>query len=232
MENKEKQTSKHAEAKKINGDEEKKQANLLKAKLNNFLINYFSYLAWGLAIIVFSLGLLLFVLPNYKKINQSNQMAKESLLVEYEKKAEYLKSVIDLKKSFQLISAEEEKKLKALVPVSGDTSGIISEIEQVALKNGAILNSVKVTPQDSKAVVKSKASSEEKDRVVAGIFNKLTPGVNSLKIEISLGAINYPVLKSIIKTFENNLRLFDIAKIDYDASGNKAVLIVYSYYLE
>ena len=214
------------------GEKENKPDDLLKAKINDFLISYFSYLVWGLAIIIFVVGSLLFVYPNYRQLDQANRAAKENLLAEYDKKADYLNSIINLKKSFQLVKAEEVRKIVAMLPSGSDTSGIISEIELIALRNGAILRSVKVNAEADRSAVRQKTESKEKTEPPAGIFEKLPTGVNRLKIEVSFGSINYPVLKNLIKTFENNLRLFDISKIDYDAADNKAVLIVYSYYLQ
>ena len=119
-----------------------------------------------------------------------------------------------------------------MLPSGSDASGIISEIERIALRNGAILRSVKVNAEADRGAVRQKTESAEKTEPPAGIFEKLPAGVGRLKIEVSFGSINYPVLKNIIKTFENNLRLFDISKIDYGATDNKATLIIYSYYLQ
>ncbi|MDD4272009.1 MAG: hypothetical protein PHF50_04370, partial [Patescibacteria group bacterium] len=63
-------------------------------------------------------------------------------------------------------------------------------------------------------------------------FNELPQGVGSIMIEVNLSSVNYSILKNIIKAFENNLRLFDIAKITFNANGNKALLNIYSYYLK
>jgi hypothetical protein len=53
-----------------------------------------------------------------------------------------------------------------------------------------------------------------------------------IKIEVNLSSVNYPILKNIIKVFENNLRLFDIAKINFNVNDSQAVLNIYSYYLQ
>ena len=214
------------------GEKENQGDDLLKVKINGFLISYFGYLVWGLAIIIFAVGLLLFVYPNYRQLGQANRAAKENLLAENDKKADYLNSVTNLKKSFQLVKAEEVRKIVTMLPSGSDASGIISEIERIALRNGAILRSVKVNAEADRGAVRQRAELAEKTEPPAGIFEKLPAGVGRLKIEVSFGSINYPVLKNIIKTFENNLRLFDISKIDYGATDNKATLIIYSYYLQ
>ena len=206
------------------GEKENQGDDLLKVKINGFLISYFGYLVWGLAIIIFAVGLLLFVYPNYRQLGQANRAAKENLLAENDKKADYLNSVTNLKKSFQLVKAEEVRKIVTMLPSGSDASGIISEIELIALRNGAILRSVKVNAEADRGAVRQRAETEEKTEPPAG--------VGRLKVEVSFGSINYPVLKNIIKMFENNLRLFDISKIDYDATDNKATLIIYSYYLQ
>ena len=70
-----------------------------------------------------------------------------------------------------------------------------------------------------------------KQELPAGIFEQLPEGVGLTKLEINLSSVNYPVLKNLLKAFENNLWLLDIAKVDYEAKENKAVLTIYSYYL-
>lgn len=214
-------------------DEPEKTADsLLKQQINNFLINYFGYLTLALAFIIFAVGWFLFIYPQYQQLAKGNGTAEKSLRTEYEAKDRYLSAVRDLKNSYQLISAADRKKIEGMVPVSNEVISLITEIESIVLKNGVVLNSIKIEAEDSQSQPKAKTEvqSGEKQEPPAGIFGQLPEGVGRAKIEINLSSVNYQVLKNLLKTFENNLRLLDIAKINYNVQENKAVFTVYAYY--
>lgn len=204
---------------------------MLKAKINGWLINYFNVLVLALAVIIFALGLALFVVPEYSKFAKANEQAKKNLQIEFEAKNNYLSSIRSLKKSDRLISSADKEKIAEMVPAGEDISEIITEMESIILKNGAILNSIKLDSRDSGHKSILAAGEGGKKQLPAGIFEQLPAGVSRVKIEISLGSVSYPILKNIIKTLENNLRLFDVAQIDFSARENKARLGIYSYYL-
>jgi hypothetical protein len=215
----------------IGGEEDKKQAEVLKNKINKFLINYFNYFIFSLSVIILVAGFFILAYPKYKQISKDNEEAKNNLQAEYETKYNYLSSIRNLKKSYQSISDDEKAKIAAMVPATNDTSIIITEIESIAVKNSAILDSIKIESKSSGRTNLVVDSGESKEPPI-GIFNELPQGVDSIKIEVNLSSVNYPVLKNIIKAFENNLRLFDVARVSFNSNGNKALLNIYSYYLK
>lgn len=198
----------------------KKSAAVLKIKTNKFLINYFNYLILALGAIITAAGLFILVYPKYQQISKTNKEIRKNFLAGYETRSDYLNSVRDLKKSYQSITDGDKAKIDAMAPNQGDAGAIITEIESIVASNGAILNSIRIEP------VGSGGGTE------AGIFNQPPTGAGLVKIEVKLSAVDYQVLKNIIKTFENNLRLFDIAKINFNVSGSQALLNIYSYYLQ
>ena len=212
-------------------EENKKQAELLKIKINGFLINYFNYLIFSLGIIILAVGLFMLVYPKYQQISKANEEAKNNLQIEYETKFNYLNSIRNLKELYQSVSDDEKEKIANMVPAGRDTSAIITEIEFIALKNSAILTSIKIDPEITKSRTSLKVEVKEDKGDPAGIFSQPPQGVGLIKAEVNLSSVNYQVLKNIIKSFENNLRLFDIAKINFNVNENKAVLNIYSYYL-
>lgn len=213
------------------GEANKKQAEALKIKINGFLINYFNYLVFSLGIIILAAGLLILAYPKYKQIFKANEEAKNNLQIEYETKFNYLNSIRNLKKSYESIADGDKTKIAAMVPRASDTSIIITEVESIAVRNSAILTSIKIEPQAASSRANLRVEPKENKELPAGIFSQLPQGVGPVKMEVSLSSVNYPILKNIIKAFENNLRLFDIAKIRFNASENQAILNIYSYYL-
>lgn len=223
----------HLSAKEANDDGLKNESDsLLKKKINNFLINYFSYLAWVLFFIIFAAGLFLFIYPQYKELIKSDEAAKQKLQAEYEAKARELKAIRALNSSYQSISEADKKKVSEMVPADGKNVWLIPKIESIILKNGAVLKSIKVEENlKTEASAEDRFGLEEKTTAPTGIFEKLPEGVGSVKLELSLSSVNYSVLKNLLKTFETNLQLFDIAKIDYNAGESSVDLVIYSYYL-
>lgn len=218
-------------------NKQKNQANdLLKQKINIFLIDYFGYLTLAAAALVIAVSGWLLIYPLYQKIAKDNEEARQNLQIEYEQKASLLKTVLNLKKSYQLVSESDRKKIIAMVPAGNDANGLIPEIESIALKNNVVLDSLKIEPMaavanNSRPGHEAEAGTGEKKELPAGIFWQLPQGVGWIKLEVNLSSLNYPVLKNVIKTFENSVRLLDVAKVSYGVSDKKAVLIVYAYYL-
>lgn len=217
------------------GEANKRQAELLKIKINGFLINYFNYLVFPLAIIILAVGLLVLVYPKYQqifKVNEANKEVKNNLQVEHEARFNYLNSIRNLQKSYQLINDGDKAKIAAMVPATSDTSLIISEIEAIAARNSVILTSIRIESPNVGVKDNLRVEPKENKESPAGIFNQPPPGVGLVKIEVNLSSVDYSLLKNIIKAFENNLRLFDIAKISFKVSENSAFLNIYSYYLQ
>lgn len=211
---------------------EKTFSSLLKQRINNFLMVYFDYLALVLALIVLAVGLFFFVYPRYQQMIKSDETAKNKLQTEYDVRYSYLSSIRGLKDSYQLISEADRKKIADMVPVGNEVINLITEIESMAFRNGVILNSVKVEPVSglSQAQINTQAGSGDGQGASAGTFEQLPEGVGQAKIDIDLSSVNYPVFKNLLKTFENNLRLLDVAKISYSVQENKAIFTVYAYY--
>lgn len=205
----------------------------LKPKINNFLISYFGYLILAAAGLIFAAGLWLFVYPQYRQIARVDEAAREKLRAEYEAKSNYLDTLVNLKKSYQSISEEDKNRLAVMVPAGSDVNGLIYIIESIALKNGVILNSLKIESDDARAPAGGARVQprENNNEAAMATAEQLPQGAGRVKIEVSLSSANYPILKNIIKTFENNLRLLDIAKINYNVAENRVALTVYGYYL-
>ena len=213
-------------------DKNNRQTELLKSKVNDFLMDYFNYLLIGLVLIIFVIGLFVIIYPKYQQIVQAKDEATKNLQAEYEVKLNYLNSIRNLQESYRLISADDREKINKMVPAINDPSAIITEIGSIAEKNSAILNSIKIDTQSNSDEPTTRSSSGENKDLPAGIFTQPPKGVNSVKITAALSSTNYPTLKNVIKTLENNLRLFDIVEINFNPDKNSATLGFYSYNLK
>lgn len=199
-------------------------------KLKIFLANYFNYLIVYLLIIIFAIGFFTLIYPKYKQIAKDEAEAGKNLRIEYETKFNYLNSIRNLQKAYRLISAADKEKVKKMVPEQGDTGALITEIEAIVKRNGARLNSIKIDTRPSLKKSELKALPGETKEPPAGIFANPPQGVSAIKISANLSSTDYSTLKNIIKTLENNLRLFDIAEINFETNKNSAILSIYCYY--
>lgn len=211
-------------------EKNKEKSELLKIKISNFLMNYFDYFIFFIGIIILIIGLLAFIYPRYKQILKENQEIKNKMQIEYSEKTNRLNSMRNLKESYKSASDEEKSKILAMIPSESGASAIISEIESISLRNGAILDSIKIEPKAVLSDKNLKVETAEKNNPPVGIFSKPPEKIGLIKTEISLSSVNYSVLKSIIKSFENNLKIFDIAGISYNADESEAILNIYCYY--
>lgn len=212
------------------GGKNKKRIAALKIKLDRFLINYFNYFILALGLIILIAGLFVLAYPKYQQISKANEEAKKNLWIKHETRLNYLNSIRKFKKSYQSINDGDKAKIAGMIPAASDIGVIINEIEAIAARNSAILTSIKVESQDVGGATSAVAKPIENKELPAGVFNQPPKGVGLITIGISLSAVNYQILKNIIKTFENNLRLFDVTKISFNVSENKASLNIYSYY--
>ncbi|MDD4900859.1 MAG: hypothetical protein PHS62_01950 [Patescibacteria group bacterium] len=211
---------------------ENKENGRLRKQINNFLIYYFNYFVLAVSLIVFAAGLFFFVYPQYEKMAQDREKTSKSLQAEYESKSGELAKIDSLMKSYQLIAGTDKKKIAEMVPAESEVTRLISEVDSIVLKNGAVLNSIKIDSGNDQSQAPISADSSAKGEAPEGIFKgQLPQGVGMVRLEINLSSANYQVLKNIIKAFENNIKLFDIAQIDYSVADDKVALVVYTYYL-
>jgi len=213
------------------GEPDNRPNSLLKQQLNIFLISYFNYLALALALIILAAGLFLFIYPQYKSIAKSDDATEKNLQAEYEVKYNYLKAINDLKDSYRLIDAADRKKIQEMVPARGKAIDLIPEIESIVLKNGAVLNAIKIDQSfTSRPLQDTGVSTGDDSAPATGIFGPMPEGVGLARVEVNLSSVNYSVFKNLLKTFENNLWLMDVSKVNYSVAENKANLIIYTYF--
>lgn len=111
----------------------------------------------------------------------------------------------ELNKKYQAMSEVADRVLQAL-PVEEDVPGLLVQLESLSSRNGLILDSVVFgSPEDKK---EKKASS-------AG-------GAKTLTADLSLSG-NQSSLINFLKSVEGNLRLMDVAAVNFNAPEKEAL---------
>lgn len=217
----------------VGGEKNNQTMKIIKLKINQFLINYFNYIIFILGTAILAAGIYFFIYPKSRQIYSDNQAIKNDLQVEYQAKINYLEAIRNLENSYKLISADDKKKIDDMLPVEAENNNgrIIAEIESIVTSNSAILNSIKIEAQDKAALADSQVAPEGNQSPLSEIIKQLPQGVKAIKIEANLSSVSYPVLKNLLKSLENNLKLFDIVNVKFNSKENKSNFIIYSYYL-
>lgn len=211
-------------------NEKVEQKIRLKHQLNDFFIKYFNLLVLFLIIIILSSGYLLIIKPKYKQTALKNQLEVKDLEIEYINRQKYLDKLKKVKEVYESIKTEDREKIEAVIPTSADVEQLITEIESMAIKNGLILASLSVKPESDQTIGQSKLNSEDSRSSLKE--EKLPANILKVKISMKLLGVDYSALKNISKTIENNLRLMDLKKIDYNPTEGKLVLDILTYYLK
>lgn len=179
-------------------------------------------------IIVLALALLWYFLF-WPALRQTLQGRKD--LTSWEQKLaqaqESKKKLDDLKIKYQTVQDEESRILQA-VPPSKDIPGLLVQMEALASQNGLILSSLNfVYPESESGVRASIIEIEEAEGYGSGTAESggvsLPAGVKVLSVTLSLNG-DYNSLKNFLRAVENNLRLTDVSKINFDESGDKTEL--------
>lgn len=109
---------------------------------------------------------------------------------------------------------DSAKKIIDALPQKADLPGIFIQLEQLAVKNNLLLNSLDIANKDS----------AEKDK-------KEIEGLNKLSIILSISGGDYFAFKKFLFDMENNLRLLDVKSLAYSPEENSYNIVLNTYYL-
>lgn len=200
-----------------------------------FLINYFNWLILAFVLIILALGYFLFIQPKYKQIARELDIISVSKEGKYIERQEYLNQLLKLKEVYYNIKKNDTNKIKIFLPDYHGTEDILSQLEFIALRNGLLLKSLQIK-KDKEEALSQKATKEKKittDEKVGAISpGGLESEVGKIEIGMEVVGVDYAALKNLLKTIENNLRLYDISSINYSPAGGSLTITLSTYYLE
>jgi len=186
--------------------------------LNLFLNNYFNIIMVLVVIIVFIVSYIVVIKPKYDATMtaiESNNAQQQQLFDEQQKKLNNLKTISDL---YNKIPATDLKKFNGVLPDVYVKEKLFGELDEIITKNGFLLNSIDIAKD---------AAANPGEPV-----KEVSPNVGSIKITLSLSAVNYSGFKNLIKLLENNLRLFDITEVSFSPSSNSTTFTLTTYYFK
>ncbi|HZJ41115.1 MAG TPA: hypothetical protein VFD16_02530 [Candidatus Saccharimonadales bacterium] len=194
-----------------------------KNSLNLFLNQYFNLFTLLLLLIIFAFAYFLIIGPKFQSTTttiKDNIVGQKRLYTEQEKKLRDLKTVKDV---FDDISPVNIKKFNSVLPDNYIKEQLFGELEEIVVKNGYLISSVtianddKLDPDNGKGLPAPGAPTDNEK-------------IGKVTVMVAIAAIDYPGLKSLLKTFEANTRLFDIESVNFSQAESSAQLEFVTYY--
>ncbi|MFA5000442.1 MAG: hypothetical protein WC545_03730 [Patescibacteria group bacterium] len=191
--------------------------------LNAFLNEYFNAILAVILILFLAAAYFLFLGPKFQatKAAIERNMEEQQLLYEnQQKKLNNLKSILEL---YKKINSGDLQRFNSVLPDEYVPEKLFGELEEVIGRAGWLLTNVRIG--DPGPAYKP-LSGGEADLAAAFKDKKIT----SLELELSIGAVDYAGLKRLLRLLENNLRLFDIIRVDFSPSTESAAIVIRTYY--
>lgn len=179
---------------------------------------------WVLIIVVMALLLLAayqyFLLPKYDSIASNAQINQKRQ--EYIDRLNYYRQLSDLQKAYEKIKKDDIAKINDIVTNGKNQNDLYREVEYIVKKNGLKLDSIEPTTLDKSYALPN----------LGGLDRASSPLLGSMQVVqtvCKIGDVSYEGLLKVIKTFEVNLRIMDISKVEYDPTDRKATLYFLTY---
>lgn len=185
-------------------------------KIRDLLIGRYRLVSFLIAVLILGLGYFLLLGPKYRELKNGGQFdlkGKQAELVGLKQQLANLKA---LRQSLADLEKQDLSVLKFILPAKRDLPGLLVQLEKIASENNFILLSVGITPVT----------------VAAGDDF----GLKKLNLSLSLAGGGYADLLRLLDVFEYNLRLLDVASINFTPNQTSSGLSSYTinlitYYL-
>lgn len=190
--------------------------------LNLFLNSYFNIIIVFVVIFVMLVSYFLIIKPKFDETVSSIKLNLEGQQKIYLSQQAKLSSLRTIASLYKKISTDDLKKFNGVLPDSYVKERLFGELEEIVKQNGFALNSVTIQNEEEK-----KTSDNEAGTALAANTSEKLGKIN---LELSVGSINYTGFKNLLRTMENNLRLFDITSVSFSPGGNSATIVLTTYY--
>ncbi|MFH0892298.1 MAG: hypothetical protein V1867_05965 [Candidatus Falkowbacteria bacterium] len=194
-------------------------------RLNLFFLDYFRLITLAAMLLFFAIGFFYLLKPKYDTIRLNIAESYENKQAEYEQLENYHRNLIQYANTYKNISQADKDRINAMVPDGDSYKELYYLMNDIVSRHYMILKGLEIKPEDAPVAV---------DKEVAGKTNKEANAARRGKIEVSMDIIgvNYDGLKKLLAAIENNLRLMDVNKIDFDPGARTVNLEVALYYLK
>jgi len=199
--------------------------------LNLILNDYFGIILAVVLIIFLTAVYFLLLAPKFNTVQEAikaNIDQQKMIFNLNQRKLADMKAVDSI---YKKISPADLQKFNSVLPANYVQERLFGELEEIIGSGGWLVTSIGIVP----------AAAEEKTQTVTDDDGNVTvkkigsagdKKVGTINIQLSLSMINYSGFKNLLKIFENNLRLFDVTKVNFSADGKNATILLSTYYYQ
>ncbi|MCD6471019.1 type 4a pilus biogenesis protein PilO [bacterium] len=175
----------------------------MKLSFGTIFVRYFWLFVLILALIVFGLGYLYLLKPNWEilKPGGSFDISTYKRIISAQKR--YLAKLKDLDKNFEKLDQNKIKKLESVISTQPDLAGLMLAIDRARKISGL---------------------------TITNISFKIEKGVIKTNVDLAKG--NYEDFKIFLKNIEDDARIMDIKNLNMSVKNGKYSLVIDSYYQE
>jgi tRNA threonylcarbamoyladenosine modification (KEOPS) complex Pcc1 subunit len=183
-----------------------------KKRINLFFLTYFKAIVVLMVLAIIFFGVWRFLIPQYKESLASIKEFGQSEKEKYDERRKDLEDLRAALNTYNRISARDIERVNSILPREYEKESLFTYIKHFTEKNNLELESVYISKSGGGSNERSKAEqSEKKERK-----NKSVEQVD-ITINLLSSATDYSSLKSLIDTFERNLRLMDVKSFSFDS---------------
>jgi len=204
----------------------------LMQQVSKILARYFNWLIIVLLIIIFIFSYFYLIKPKYQRLAEIVKNSNKERMLEYVERQEYLNKLSKLLEIYQGIDSDDIKKIDMMLTGEDVHEQLFTQLESLILKNGLLLKSLEIDPKDQgiegNIAGRSGAGgvSDQEKKI------SLPAEIGKIKISLSIASTDYSNFKNILYVLEDNLRIMDIFKLNFNPDGNSIDLELYTYYLK
>ncbi|RLC38250.1 hypothetical protein DRH27_02715 [Candidatus Falkowbacteria bacterium] len=210
--------------KEILAEKNELKSTAMKSLIINFLYNYFNVIVIFIIAIFLIAGFLYIIKPKYKSIKNNIAAVNEAQEMERNEMEKYYNKLIIYKRNYDSIDEAGKDKINTMLPQGGETEGVIAEMENLVVNRGMLLSNLSVKSDEASSKKISKNTQPN-------LVNKKPGNIGTINLEANIEGVDYRGMKMLLDTFENNLRILDINKINFLPASETTLLEMSTYYL-
>lgn len=169
------------------------------------------------AVLIF--GYQMFLLGKYESIVSNREITNKQQ--EYIDKLQYYNQLVDLRNTYNKISPEDRAKINQIVTTVNNQTELYREAEYIIKKNGLTVESIEPVTLDKSYDLSNISNTPKR----SNLLNNMRLTITACKI----ANVNYESLLRVLRTFELNLRIMDVIKVEYDPAQARASIQFITY---
>lgn len=196
--------------------------------LYHWLNNYFSVVIAASLFFFLLSGYMFIIRPKLASTEEAIRLNMEQQQNIYTLSQQKLVNLGALANLYQKISPADLQKFNSVLPSNYPPEKLFGELEDIVSRGGWLLNSVSLDVGEEAIKSETLPGEGEIDQTLT--IGSSDENVGRVNIELTIGSIDYPGFKNLLRMLETNLRLFDVTSVDFMPGENQAMVVLTTYY--